>query len=277
MTDVTTPAIRPPTSAVSVWSDERVAIIRRMVAPNAPDDVFAAFIQLATSRNLDPITRQIYLINTGGRNGPAKWMTVISVDGYRSIAEQSGTYAGSDDVVFAYADRAAGATGPTVPETATCTVWKMVGGVRCPFTATVHYDEYRQPNNPQWTTKPKTMLGKTAETHALRKAFPTVMTNDDAVTSAAPMVTEGDALDDGSFEVTGTVSDAAPTAAMALVVDAADRVGMNTDDVMDFIADHAGRERSSIRPLTRWPDDRLSNLAAQIDATGASWVRTFRG
>jgi hypothetical protein len=54
------------------------------------------------------------------------------------------------------------------------TVWKILSGVRCPFTATAHWAEY-YPGDAQgwaWKKMPHVMLGKCAEALALRKAFP---------------------------------------------------------------------------------------------------------
>jgi len=60
------------------------------------------------------------------------------------------------------------------PETATATVYKMIDGVRCPFSATARWKEY-YPGEKQgflWDKMPFLMLGKCAEALALRKSFP---------------------------------------------------------------------------------------------------------
>jgi hypothetical protein len=54
------------------------------------------------------------------------------------------------------------------------TVYKMIAGQRCPFTATARWDQY-YPGDSQgfmWRKMPHLMLGKCAEGLALRKAFP---------------------------------------------------------------------------------------------------------
>lgn len=56
----------------------------------------------------------------------------------------------------------------------TCTVTvkrKFADGYIGDFTATVYFDEYNTKKN-QWASKPRTMIAKVAEMHALRKACP---------------------------------------------------------------------------------------------------------
>ena len=65
----------------------------------------------------------------------------------------------------------------TVPNKATVTVYKMLEGQRLPFTATARWSEYYPGEKIgfQWRTKPYLMLGKCAESLALRKAFPKLL------------------------------------------------------------------------------------------------------
>lgn len=151
-----------------MFSDARVEMIRSQIAKGAPDDIFVAFLDIAKRRNLDPLAKQISLIKFGGQ-----FTITTTIDGYRAIAEQTGQYVGSDAPVFTYA----GATTPAgkkAPDTATVTVHKLINGHAYPFSATVYFEEYSTGMN-NWSTMPRTMLAKVAESHALRKAFPAVM------------------------------------------------------------------------------------------------------
>lgn len=65
--------------------------------------------------------------------------------------------------------------GEQKPETCTVTVWKE-GGHDKGFSATVYFDEYDTGKN-LWYSKPKTMIAKVAEMHALRMAFPQELQN----------------------------------------------------------------------------------------------------
>jgi hypothetical protein len=113
---------------------------------------------------LSPEAKQIYIIPRQD-HGATKWITQTSIDGYRVIADRTRRYAGSDDAVFVM--RADGKT----PERATTTVYKMVEGQRCPFTASAYWDEYNAGQN-LWNRMPRVMLAKCSEALALRKAFP---------------------------------------------------------------------------------------------------------
>lgn len=150
-----------------MFSDKRLELIRRQSANGAPEDMFLAMIEIARSRGLDPLAKQISLINFGGT-----WQICTTIDGYRAIAESTGAYAGSDAPVFVMGDRLTSAKRP-IPESATVTVWKLINGTRYPFSATVYWDEYAA--GAQWPKMPRTMLAKVGESQALRKGFPKVL------------------------------------------------------------------------------------------------------
>ena len=141
----------------------QVALIKRTVAVGATDDELAMFLHAAKRSGLDPIARQIYCIRRDGK------MTIqAAIDGLRLIAERSGKYAGNDDPVFDNEEK---------PTKASVTVYRMVSGVKCAFTASARWSQYF-PGDKQgfmWRKMPHVMLGKCAESLALRKAFPAEM------------------------------------------------------------------------------------------------------
>jgi len=151
-----------------MFSDKRVELIRNTVAKGAPDETFVAFLDIARRRNLDPLAKQISLIRFGGQ-----FTIITTIDGYRAIAEQTGQYVGSDAPVFTFSGETTKA-GKNAPDTATVTVHKLINGNSYPFSATVYFEEYSTGQG-NWSTMPRTMLAKVAESHALRKAFPAVM------------------------------------------------------------------------------------------------------
>lgn len=130
------------------------------------DNEFEAFLCAARRYQLNPMANQIYArLTEGNDRNPRNVAYAAQIDGYRLIADRTSKYAGNDDPVY---------DDEKNPKKASVTVYKMVGGNRCPFTATARWDQYFP--GPRlgfmWTKMPHLMLGKCAEGLALRKAFP---------------------------------------------------------------------------------------------------------
>ena len=161
-------------TAVQSYTHEQVELIKRTVAKGATDDELSMFMAVARRARLDPFTKQIHFVKRKQKDANGNWVEVgaiqISIDGYRAIAERTGTLAGIDDAIFDSEDR------PN-PKKATVSVYRLVDGMRVPFTASARWSEYAatyKDGNPQpmWKKMPYLMLGKCAEALALRKAFP---------------------------------------------------------------------------------------------------------
>jgi phage recombination protein Bet len=89
---------------------------------------------------------------------------ITSIDYARKIAQKAGQ-CGKKKPVFAYKD-----DGKNI-DTCEVTVQKLIGSYVGDYTAEVSFDEYNKKKN-LWLDKPKTMIAKVAEMHALRSAFP---------------------------------------------------------------------------------------------------------
>lgn len=119
----------------------------------------------AAKRGLDVISGQLIPVILRGR------LTFItSIDGFRVIAERSGDYAGQDPIRFEQSE----STGKL--EWAEATVYRHSWGDRG-LTVRVWWDEFCPESGKDftWRKMPHVMLGKVAEAHALRKAFPNDM------------------------------------------------------------------------------------------------------
>ena len=164
-----------PHRAPVAYTPDQIELIKRTVAKGATDDELALFMAVARQSGLDPFTKQIHFVKRKVRDkASGQWVEVgtiqVAVDGYRAIAERTGTLAGIDDAVYD------AETGPH-PNKATVTVYRLVGGLRAPFTASARWKEYAQAKADGnllglWGRMPYLMLGKCAEALALRKAFP---------------------------------------------------------------------------------------------------------
>ncbi len=146
------------------FDSSKIALIKKMVAKDATNDELDVFLHQCRRTGLDPLAKQIYFRKQNSKQGPV--VTIITgIDGYRLIADRTKKYAGNDDPIFDDEEN---------PRKATVTVHKLIGGVRCPFTASARWDQY-YPGDAQgfmWRKMSHLMLGKCAEALALRKAFP---------------------------------------------------------------------------------------------------------
>ncbi len=145
------------------FSPQHIEMLRSTVAKGATDEQLRLFLLVAQRSGLDPFSRQIHFVKRG-----MSGMIQTGIDGYRAIASRTGQHAGTDDALFI--DESG------FPKSATVTVYRMIGGERCPFTATARWEEYKQEYNGKlvglWEKMPFQMLAKCAESLALRKAFP---------------------------------------------------------------------------------------------------------
>ena len=132
----------------------------------ATDSELILFSKVCKESGLSPFKNQIYAIFRKNKQGEEVMSIQTGIDGYRSIAERTGKYLGSDDPVLKFDEK-------NNLVSATVTVWKLVNGQKCSFSSTAHYDEYRS-DRPEtlWQKMPKLMLSKCAEALALRKCFP---------------------------------------------------------------------------------------------------------
>lgn len=149
----------------SIFNREQVELIKTTVAKGATDDELQLFLMQCNRTSLDPFSKQIYFQKYKDKNGRENMTIITGIDGYRAIADRSGKYAGSDSPVF---------DNEQEPTMAHVTVYKIVGGQRCGFTATARWSEYYPGDSKgfMWKKMPHLMLGKCAEALALRKAFP---------------------------------------------------------------------------------------------------------
>jgi phage recombination protein Bet len=143
--------------------ESKLDLIKKTVANGATNDELDLFLYHAKRSGLDPLARQIYFVKRKGRG-----TIQVGIDGLRLVADRTGQYAGNDDAEFT------GETERGYPAKAKVTVYKMVQGQRCAFSATARWDEYYPGDEQgfQWRKMPHVMLAKCAEALALRKAFP---------------------------------------------------------------------------------------------------------
>lgn len=93
---------------------------------------------------------------------------ITSIDYARKIGQKGGVVGKSAPT---YETLVSEETGKELVIACTITIKKKVGDYVGDFTETVYFSEYTTGKN-QWLTKPRTMIAKVAEMHALRQACP---------------------------------------------------------------------------------------------------------
>lgn len=147
-------------------TSEELELVKRTVANGATDAELKLYLHYCARQGVHPLDRLIHFTKREGKYTP-----ITSIDFMRTRAADTGEYAGSDDAVF-------GNHTQSHPDSASVTVWRLVQGQRCPFTATARWAEYCPDHGPSgkadrmWKRMPHTMLAKCAEALALRKGFP---------------------------------------------------------------------------------------------------------
>jgi phage recombination protein Bet len=147
-----------------VITSDQVALVKAVLAPDATDAELQLFFYDCQRRGVHPLDKLIHFTKRKGKYTP-----VTSIDFFRSRAERTHEHMGTDDAVF---------TGtPASPEgfAATVTVYRMVQGEKCPFTATARFLEFAPAgdgNDFMWKKMPFNQIAKCAEAQALRRGFP---------------------------------------------------------------------------------------------------------
>ena len=141
---------------------QEVESLKKLINPkgNIPDEQMAVFLHMCARTKLDPWLKHIYAVPRGGQ------LTVqTSIDGFRLIAERTGKYAPGKATDFTFDDK-----GQLI--SATAYVKKMTeDGTWHEISETAYLKEYTNGGS-FWSRMPTVMLGKCAESRALRRAFP---------------------------------------------------------------------------------------------------------
>lgn len=153
------------------WDDnQRAALVHIGIADASPGDQ-QVFLHYCQRTQLDPFSKQIYMIQRGG-----KWTIQTAIDGFRVIANRRPEYAGQTGPEWCGED---GVWKDVWVDTRKPPVAARVGVLRSdwskPIYMTAMFHEFKQ-SGPKWGTggggMPAHMLAKCAEAGALRKAFP---------------------------------------------------------------------------------------------------------
>lgn len=148
-----------------MWNEEQMKIIKSTICKDCTDDEIILFGYICKRTQLDPFARQIYSVKRKDR-----MVIQTGIDGFRLIAERTNRYSPGREYSHEY-DK----NGKLLKSTAY--IKKMTAdGSWHEVSASAYWSEYAQEYNGKpsqfWAKMPHLMLGKCAESLALRKAFP---------------------------------------------------------------------------------------------------------
>ena len=156
-----TALIVPEKQEVSITQDQK-SLIKSTICKDATDAEMQLFFYDCKRRGVHPLDKLIHFTKRSGKYTP-----ITSIDFMRQRAQATDKYAGEDEPVYDSEDG-------QHPEWCKYSVYRLVQGQRCKWTATARWNEYYPGDQLgfMWKKMPYLMLAKCAEALALRKAFP---------------------------------------------------------------------------------------------------------
>lgn len=166
-----TSSVDPAVSAAMTIYDQLAPLKNALGIGDLTVPEMQLFAMVAHRTGLDPFTRQIYAIKRAG-----KVTHQTGIDGYRSVAERTSQYLGSDEATYEPCTCSAKPQGH--PAVARVVVHRAhQSGHVVDQTGVARWHELVPPSgqDSMWIKMPFNQLAKCAEAAALRKAFPRVL------------------------------------------------------------------------------------------------------
>lgn len=173
--------------ALALTEDELLDVMEASLFPGAARASIKMVLGYCTARDLDPMLKPAHIVPMSCKKAGTdkyEWRDVVmpAIGLYRIQAARTGQHAGTDEPVYGpMMDLKAGDFVMQHPEWCRVTVYRLIGGQRCAFTATEYWTEnYATAGrdsvlpNAMWKKRVRAQLSKCAEAQALRKGFPEV-------------------------------------------------------------------------------------------------------
>lgn len=167
---------QPSTALVTrEYLHEKQELVRKLYAPDASDLEFEHFIEVAATRGLNPLAKQLYCISRKStKTGKMEATIQTGIDGFRLIALRTGEYRGQVGPFWCGAEGAwVDVWLDTTAKPAAAKVGVLREGFDEPVFGIVTWSAYADERSHFWSAaKGVNQLAKCAESLALRKAFP---------------------------------------------------------------------------------------------------------
>lgn len=162
-----------------------VKVLGDSLYPGAKVESIQMVLSYCKAAGLDPMLKPVHIVPMSVKKPGTDsyvWRDVImpGIGHYRTQASRSGQYVGKSEPRFGEdITKKVGSIEVTYPKSCTVTVYRLVNGVKCEFTATeLWLENYatagkdKPEPNAMWKKRPYGQLAKVAEAQALRMAFP---------------------------------------------------------------------------------------------------------
>ena len=173
-------------NAITVQSEDRmIDVMRASLYPGAKPDSIRMVMGYCAARNLDPLRKPVHIVpmwvkEPGSDKGAMQDVVMPGIALYRIEAARTGEYAGKSEPIFGpMLTQRLGGADVSFPAWCKVTVYRMVNGQRCEFTALEYWMENyatakrdTDAPNAMWKKRAFGQLAKCAEAQALRMAFP---------------------------------------------------------------------------------------------------------
>lgn len=169
--------------ALAMPESELLRVLRSSLYPGAQEDSIRLVLGYCMAAGLDPMQKPVHIVPMWDKTERAMRDTVMPGIGlYRTQAARTGEHGGTDEPEFGpLVEFNLDGTVVTVPEWCKVTVYRIKGGIRCPFTAIEYWIENyataakdTAAPNAMWKKRSRGQLSKCAEAQALRRGFPEV-------------------------------------------------------------------------------------------------------